>query len=64
MLRGETYGADYLVVHRKIWSSPPGQTREFPDMDACLPKIEAVLGAPGYRDDQVVVFDLHRGEHR
>jgi hypothetical protein len=48
-------------VHRKIWSIPPGQTREFPDMDACLPKIEAAIGAPSYRDDQIVVFELRRG---
>jgi hypothetical protein len=61
LLRGERYGADYLVIHRKIWSIPPGQTREFPDMDACLPKIEAVLGTPRYRDEQIVVYDLRTG---
>ncbi|MGH8173132.1 MAG: hypothetical protein ACREPX_08285 [Rhodanobacteraceae bacterium] len=34
-------------------SKPP-----WPDMDACAAKVGARLGAPVYRDDQIVVFAL------
>jgi hypothetical protein len=58
VLQGETFGARYLVMHRSAWKTPPDASVEWPDVDACLPRIEARLGAPVYRDEQIVVFDL------
>ena len=58
VLAGESYGADYLVMHLAPWTTPPGQEIEWPDVAACLPAIEAKLGAPVYRDAQIVVFAL------
>jgi hypothetical protein len=60
ILAGRTYGGDYLVMHRKPWRTPPDAHVDWPDVDACLPKIAARLGAPAYRDDAIVVFDLRR----
>jgi hypothetical protein len=60
ILRGETYGADFLVVHRKPWRITPEYDFPWPDMDRCLPRIEAKLGAPVYRDDEIVAFALRR----
>ena len=54
VLRGEHRGADYLVVHRM--PNYPGS--QWPDIGQCLPVVEAKLGSPAYRDDQVVVFAL------
>jgi hypothetical protein len=58
VLQGETFGARYLVMHRSAWKTPPDASVEWPDVDACLPRIEARLGAPVYRDERIVVFDL------
>ena len=60
ILAGQTYGADYLVLHPKPWKTPPDAQIDWPDVAACLPTIEARLGAPAYRDDTIVVFDLRR----
>ena len=60
VLRGETYGADYLVVHatsRDVAAKPPPP---WPDLRGCLPAIEAKLGAPIYRDERITVYQLHR----
>ena len=54
--------AGYLVMHRKAWKTPPDAVVDWPDVDACLPAIVAKLGAPIYRDESIVVFDL--GAHR
>jgi len=58
ILEGKTYGADYLVMHLTSWRTPPESKVEWPDVAACLPAIEKALGAPAYRDAQIVVFDL------
>lgn len=58
ILAGRSYGADYLVMHVKAWKTPPDASVEWPDVAACLPKIAATLGAPIYRDEAIVVFDL------
>jgi hypothetical protein len=58
VLAGESYGADYLVMHLAPWTTPPGQKIEWPDVTACLPAIEAKVGAPVYGDGQIVVFAL------
>ncbi|HEY3564896.1 MAG TPA: hypothetical protein VGL96_07815 [Casimicrobiaceae bacterium] len=58
LLQGESFGARYLVMHRSAWKTPPDASVEWPDVDACLPRIEARLGAPVYRDERIVVFDL------
>jgi hypothetical protein len=58
ILAGKSYGADYLVMHLKAWKTPPDAQVEWPDVAGCLPTIEAKLGAPVYRDDQIVVFGL------
>jgi hypothetical protein len=60
ILAGKTYGADYLVMHLAPWKTPPDATVEWPDVAACLPKIESALGQPVYRDAQIVVFDLKK----
>ncbi len=60
ILAGKSYGADYLVMHLKAWKTPPDAEVEWPDVAACLPGIEAKLGRPVYRDDQIVVFPLKR----
>lgn len=57
LLAGETRGARYLVVHRRLWALV-GQSIDWPDMEACLPTLEAKLGPPLVRDDDLVVFDL------
>jgi hypothetical protein len=60
VLAGKSYGADYLVMHLVPWKTPPDASLEWPDVAGCLPAIEAKLGAPIYRDAQIVVFDLHK----
>jgi len=62
ILAGKSYGADYLIMHVKPWKTPPDAEVEWPDVEACLPAIEAKLGPPVYRDAQIVVFDLRRRE--
>lgn len=54
LLRGETHG-DFLVMHRKPWPAP---RKDFPDVAACLPAIEAKLGQPAYDDGDLAVFAL------
>jgi hypothetical protein len=58
LLRGQETGADFLVVHLRSWSTPPGQDVPWPDLSRCLPDIERALGAPIYRDDEIVAFAL------
>jgi len=60
LLRGNTYGADYLVMHVRPWRMENDIKLDWPDVAACLPSIESALGPPVYRDDQMVVFDLKR----
>lgn len=57
IIRGEPVAADYLVVHLRpanVAAEPPA----WPDMTACLPAIEAALGAPVWADERVRVFAL------
>ena len=60
LLRGQARGADFLVVHLRPWSTPPGQDVPWPDLAQCLPDIESALGAPIYRDDEIVAFALKK----
>lgn len=60
LLRGRDYGADFLVMHLKPWSTPPGEIVPWPDVARCLPAIEAALGPAVFRDDRIVVFKLER----
>jgi hypothetical protein len=60
LLRGNTYGADYLVMHVRPWRMENDIKLDWPDVAACLPAIEKALGAPVYTDDTMVVFDLKR----
>jgi hypothetical protein len=60
ILRGETYGADFLVVHRKPWRMDDEVPIKWPDIDKCLAIIEARLGAPVFRDERIEVFALAR----
>ncbi len=58
VLRGETHGADYLVIHttaRDVAADPPPP---WPDLRGCMRSIEAALGSPAYRDDRISVFAL------
>jgi len=60
LLRGETHGADYLVIHttsRDVAADPPPP---WPDLRGCMPLIEAKFGPPVYRDDRIAVFALTR----
>jgi hypothetical protein len=57
IVRGEPVAADYLVVHLRpanVAAEPPS----WPEMPACLPAIEAALGAPVWSDERVRVFAL------
>jgi hypothetical protein len=62
ILDGATYGADYLILRLHPWTLPPGKDFPWPvawpDMTACAEKVTRKLGAPTYRDDQIVVFAL------
>jgi hypothetical protein len=59
VLAGKTYGADYLVIHLAPWRLPSDVKPAWPDVAGCLlPRIEQALGAPIYRDSEIVVFDL------
>jgi len=58
VLRGETGGADFLVVHTKARNMATDPGPLWPDVGPCLPAVEAKLGAPLYRDEQIVVFAL------
>lgn len=62
ILAGATWGADYLVMRLHPWTLPQGKDFPWPvawpDMPACIATVSAKLGAPMYRDDQVVVFAL------
>jgi len=58
LLDGATWGGDYLVLRLKPWSVQPGLEQGWPDMEACAAKVGAKLGAPVYRDTQIVVFAL------
>jgi len=62
ILDGATWGADYLVLRLKPWTLPPGERFPWPvawpDMPACVAKVEARLGAPVFTDDAIVVFAL------
>jgi hypothetical protein len=62
VMRGETRGADFLVMHLKPWTTPPGQRilPPWPDVESCLPAIERALGPPVYRDERIVAFALAR----
>jgi hypothetical protein len=58
LLDRATWGGDYLVLRLTPWSVPPGLEQRWPDMEACATKVTAKLGAPVYRDAQIVVFSL------
>jgi hypothetical protein len=60
VLRGETAGADYLDVHVKPRNMAADPGALWPDVASCMPAIEAALGPPVFRDDQMVVFALAR----
>lgn len=54
-------GADYLVLRLQPWTLPRKDFPwpvEWPDMAACAAAVEARLGAPAWRDEQIVVFSL------
>ena len=59
LMRGETRGAHYLVVHTR---RPPNLVADpgpqWPDMTPCLPTLETRFGPSIYRDDQIVVYPL------
>jgi hypothetical protein len=63
ILDGATWGADYLVLRLRPWTLPAGKDFPWPvawpDMRSCVAKVAAKLGAPDYRDDDIVVFALH-----
>jgi len=64
LLRGETHGAAYLVVHLRPWKTPPESEVEWPNVAACLPLIAQRYGEPVFRDGSLVVFDLRPANAR
>jgi len=58
LLRGDSAGADYLVVHLRPWPEAEGPPSGWPDIATCLPLIEQRLGAPVYRDADIEAFAL------
>lgn len=64
ILAGATWGADYLVLRLHPWTLPAGKDFPWPvawpDMSACVSKVEERLGAPVFEDGAIVVFALSR----
>jgi hypothetical protein len=58
VLDGRFHGADYLVLNLHPWLLVPSRLTHWPDMAACTDKVAARLGAPVFRDDDIVVFAL------
>jgi hypothetical protein len=58
VLRGETRGADYLVLHPRPWKTPPDADVDWPDVAPCLAAAEAAFGPPVFRDEDLTVFAL------
>jgi hypothetical protein len=58
LLRGQTMGGDYLVVHLRAWPDPEHPPSGWPDLAVCLPRIEQHFGQPVYRDRDIEVFAL------
>lgn len=62
ILDGANYGGDFLVLRLHPWKLPhdmiPLWPDPYPDMVACAGIVAAKLGAPVYRDDQLIVFAL------
>jgi hypothetical protein len=63
LLRGQTAGADYFVVHFHPWPDPQQPPSGWPDLSACLAQIEQHFGAAVYRDDEIEVFALSPAAH-
>jgi hypothetical protein len=63
LLRGQTAGADYLVVHFHPWPDPRQPPSGWPDLSVCLAQIEQHFGAVAYRDDEIEVFALSPATH-
>lgn len=58
VLDGASSYGDLLIVHLQHWPPNAGPAWHWPDVPACLARIEQTLGAPDYHDKQVVVFAL------
>jgi hypothetical protein len=58
LLRGDTGGADFLVVHLHSWPPHQAAVPQWPDMAPCLPDFVRHFGAPVYADDDLRVFAL------
>lgn len=58
LLRGATYGGDFLVVHLHAWPTAASAPAQWPDVATCLPQIESHFGAPVFRDDEIEAFPL------
>jgi hypothetical protein len=58
LLRGETRGADFLVIHSDARDAVTDPGAAWPDMRGCMPAIEARFGPPVYRDARITVFSL------
>ncbi|MBN8726115.1 MAG: hypothetical protein J0H15_00225 [Xanthomonadales bacterium] len=61
ILSGRERGGDYLVLRRHPWTLPrenfPWPT-PWPDIEACARTIEESLGAPVWRDAEILVFRI------
>jgi len=64
LLRGETFGADYLIIHATSRDVAARPAPPWPDLRGCMPAIEAKLGAPVYRDDRITVFALRNRQNK
>jgi hypothetical protein len=58
LLRGQTSGADYLIVRPQPWRPRAVTGLAWPDMQQCLPQIRERFGAPVFEDAQIIVFAL------
>jgi len=58
LLRGQTSGADYLIVRTQAWRARAITGLAWPDMQQCLPQIREHFGAPVFEDAQITVFAL------
>jgi hypothetical protein len=64
LLRGDSGGGDFLVVHLRSWPNPEHPPSAWPDMSTCLPQIEQHFGAPVYRDADIEAFALSAAARR
>ncbi len=58
LLSGHPHGGDLLIVHLRHWPPNMNPPPRWPDVPACLARIEKKLGSPAYHSSYLDVFPL------